>query len=131
MRLPFLVAVLLPLATACAQQPVTTISPGFPDKLKAVGTEPFWSLQIDGGQIAYSTAEEPKNVVGRVARSEAGNVLTLTGTLRDDAMRVRIVPETCSDGMSDLVYPYAVTIQLGAQKLQGCAHPPGLPAKAP
>lgn len=132
MKPPFLATVVLPAMAACAPQPaVTTISPGFPEKLKAVGTEPFWSLDIDRGAIAYSTAEQPAPVAGRAARSEEGGALKLAGTLAGRTIDVSIVPDTCSDGMSDRIYPYAVTVRLGAETLRGCAYPADLVGKAP
>jgi len=131
MKWPLFAVVLLPLTAACApQQDMTTISRGFPDKLKALGTEPFWSLAIDGGAIAYSTVDQPKPVVGRAVRSEEGSALNLAGTLAGRTATVRVVPATCSDGMSDRVYPYAVTVELGTETLRGCAFPPDLVDKA-
>lgn len=127
MRWSVLSLALLPLAAACAPQgDAATTSPGFPDRLRALGTEPFWALDIDRGAIAYSTAEQPTPVAGRAARSAAGRVLTLAGTLAGKPVTARLIPATCSDGMSDRVYPYAVTIQLGGETLNGCAYPPDL-----
>lgn len=113
---------LLCLASACSTPTSTPAPPAsaFPAKLKALGTEPFWSLGIDGDTVAYSTAEQPAAVAARVERRETAGELALGGVLAGDAITVNVTRETCSDGMSDRVYPYAVKVRLGAKQLAGC-----------
>lgn len=120
---PFLLAALVLVAACAPRSAVAPMVRSFPDKLKALGTEPFWSLAIDGGAVAYSTAERPTPVTASVARIEQGDGLELAGTIGGRPINVRVVPETCSDGMSDRSYPYAVTVAIGTERLRGCAHP--------
>ena len=127
MRQLLLAVAALPAANACAPPVARAPAPAaflFPQRLQALGTEPFWSVDIDGSQIAYSSLDEPEKRIARVTRQEAGGELRLVGTLGNAPITVRIIPETCSDGMSDRVYAYSARVQLGAQSLQGCAREP-------
>lgn len=93
----------------------------FPAAFTALGTEPFWSAAVDGNRLVYSTPEDQKGEEITVTRSGAGSVLRLAGELRGGALTLELRAATCSDGMSDTVYPYAVEAQIGTQKLTGCA----------
>jgi uncharacterized membrane protein len=128
MRSPLPAAALLGLA-ACSPQalPPAPSAAAFPARLKALGTEPFWAIDIDGGTIAYTTPERPQGPRTAVARADSGGLLKLTGRLNGEAISVVIAPGACSDGMSDIVYPYSAAVQLGERSLQGCARPPGRP----
>ena len=124
MKPSLLAAALLPAAGACAPPAARAPAPAaflFPERLQALGPEPFWSIEIDGSRIAYSSLDEPEKQTARVTRKEAGGELRLAGTLAGTPITVRIVPETCSDGMSDQVYSYSAKVRLGARSLQGCA----------
>jgi heat shock protein HslJ len=82
---------------------------------RAVGTEPFWSLTIDG-RITYDPA------TGRTisARTPAPQ-RTATGiSYRTPFIAVDITRKRCSDGMSDKLYPDTVLIRVGLRKFSGC-----------
>lgn len=82
---------------------------------RAVGTEPFWSLTIDG-RITYDPA------TGRTisARTPAPQ-RTATGiSYRTPFIAVDIVRKRCSDGMSDKLYPDTVLVRVGLRKFNGC-----------
>src|SRR5262249_21181627 len=108
---------------ACSQGSVDSASSAkaFPKKLLAVGTEPFWSIAIDGADIAYTFPADEPPVKARFARSESGGVLTLTGTLKGQPVTITIAPGKCSDDMSDRVYPYSAKSRWGDSMLDGCA----------
>ncbi|MES2700146.1 MAG: hypothetical protein V4647_11105, partial [Pseudomonadota bacterium] len=55
-----------------------------------------------------------------VARFAGRGGLSFTGTLQGAQFDLAITPASCSDGMSDRTYPFAVTVQLGDQQLSGC-----------
>lgn len=122
-------ASLLALAAACApaQSPAPSAAAGFPRQLQALGTEPFWSLAIEGDRVLYTTIEDQTGVRARVRRDEADGRLTLSGSLAGEALAVTIIPQGCSDGMSDRLYPYAASLRIGTRDLQGCARIPGTP----
>ncbi len=43
------------------------------------------------------------------------------GTLEGKPFSLLITPGECSDGMSDMVYPYTATLKIGDRTEQGCA----------
>lgn len=99
-----------------------TVAPPTGERYRAVGTEPFWSVNIDGGRIAYSTPDgnftdtllsARETGDGRIYRSRR---ITLQTSL-----------EECSDGMSDRRYRDTVRATVDGNRLEGC----GGPALAP
>jgi uncharacterized membrane protein len=92
------------------------------NRLKAVGTEPFWGAEIRGRCVTYST---PENIDGTriwttfTGTAESG---TWTGFLDDQNFILRTRPQPgCSDGMSDKSYPIAVNLTVRGEKRSGCA----------
>ena len=87
----------------------------------ALGTEPFWSVEVSPGQLRYSTPEDiPGAIFAAQRRAEAAGI-TYTGTLKGQSAALRIAAGQCSDGMSDTVYAYRATFTLAGQALRGCA----------
>lgn len=95
---------------------------GTTESYRALGTEPFWSVNVDRGRMAYSTpdgnfsdtlesAEETGN--GRIYR---GRRITLQTSL-----------QACSDGMSDRRYRDTVRATVDGRRLDGCGGPPLAP----
>ncbi|MDZ4370566.1 MAG: hypothetical protein U1C74_03995 [Phenylobacterium sp.] len=89
----------------------------------ARGTEPFWAIRVTNGKtLTYSAPGEPDRVFeaqgaavspGRatwVAQGPGGEQVTLTMYASD-----------CSDGMSDLRYPWAAEAAMPNRLLHGCA----------
>lgn len=94
------------------------------NRLKALGTEPFWSATIDGRCVTYSTPEDQEGT--RIWTAFTGS--RETGQWRGFLGKDRFVLETrpdpdCSDGMSDRTYPIAVTLTIGTEERRGCAAP--------
>lgn len=83
---------------------------------RALGTEPFWSLQIDGRTMRYEPA------VGRpVIVAKPRPIVGINGELyRTRRMIVDITHTRCSDGMSDRIYADTVRVRIGRQQLNGC-----------
>lgn len=92
--------------------------------IRAVGTEPFWGVQIEGRCVQYSHIEDQKGkrIWTLYTRNETGDVWS--GELNGKAFELRLRNEpTCSDGMSDKRYPLSVDLQIGKVILKGCAEP--------
>lgn len=96
----------------------------FRGNIKARGTEPFWVITVspaDGKAVLRSpdneqgqtfTISAPRAATSGVVLIPAGQ---LTLALRD---------QSCSDGMSDMRYPWSVTVTVGGDRLlRGCAFP--------
>ena len=104
------------------RQPFDLIAPG--ETINLTGTEPFWGGEIApegaGWTLRWST---PENIAGErvtMERFAGRGGLAFSGTLAGEGLDLAITPADCSDGMSDRTYPYAVTVTLGDQQLDGC-----------
>lgn len=83
-----------------------------------IGTEPFWSVKIEGATMSYSSPEEPgKPYVIGSTKIVDGNKAELTSA----GLNVTLTAGTCSDGMSDRVYPLTAVATLDGKTLNGCA----------
>jgi heat shock protein HslJ len=81
-----------------------------------LGTQPFWSITLDGQTIRYEPASgpvisvpSPRPIIGFNGERYETRRLTV------DITHVR-----CSDGMSDRTYPDTVVLTVGGRKLRGC-----------
>lgn len=94
--------------------PAAAQSPG--DPYVARGTEPFWSLTIDGRTMRF---EVPGNrpVVVRAPRPIHGFAGEIWRTRR---INVNTTHSRCNDGMSDNVYPDTVTVTVDRRVFKGC-----------
>ena len=95
------------------------------NRLKAIGTEPFWGASIHGRCITYST---PENQAGTRIWTEfdgSRDAGVWTGYYQDQRFILRTRPSPgCSDGMSDKSYPVGVTLVVGGEERMGCAEYP-------
>ena len=102
---------LLALLGACAPLPTPPAT-----AYHAVGTEPFWSLSIDQRTISFTLAgsqpvQQPKP---QVIIGFAGEIY------RTQRIDVNIVHGSCSDGMSDRIYPDKVQVRVDEHNFTGC-----------
>ena len=90
---------------------------------RGLGTEPFWSLEVDAGpappmRLALEMGER-QLVVAQAAPLDAGE--GFHGTADDgSAVELRISRVDCSDGMSDMVYPASIALAVGTETFKGC-----------
>jgi uncharacterized membrane protein len=106
------------LATACAVAVPVPALAGF----TCSGTEPFWDLSANKG-IAIESPEGGKRNYAKASLSWAGTTRIYKAKKSGlPAITVAIrVDRSCSDGMSDDVYPYAVRVSVpGENTLNGC-----------
>lgn len=92
------------------------------NRLKAVGTEPFWGAEIRGRCVTYSTPDDQEGT--RVWTSFTGSADRgeWNGFFDNQRFVLRTRPEPgCSDGMSDKSYPIAVTLSVRGEQRTGCA----------
>ena len=110
-----------PKESACRVQDNAVLSN---EPLKVVGTEPFWGARIDGRCITYSTPENQSGtrVWARYTPGEDGG--TWVGAYEGKPFELRTkAAESCSDGMSDTIYPIEAELKVSGQVLRGCAAP--------
>lgn len=90
------------------------------ETLHFTGTEPFWGGQIARGTLTYKTPEDPEGQVIEVERFAGRGGVSFNGTLEGKAFMMLATPSSCSDGMSDRTYPFAVTVRIGGETRTGC-----------
>jgi len=94
------------------------------NRIRAIGTEPFWGARIEGRCVTYSHPEDQKGT--RVWTKFSGTTSngSWTGSLGGHPFVLRTRPQAdCSDGMSDKRYPIAVALTVGGEQRIGCAEP--------
>ena len=87
---------------------------------RAIGTEPFWDLEI-GRELIFT--DRGNNV--SVSDPTPAPINGVAGeTYRTQRLEVNIVHRQCSDGMSDRSYPDTVDVRVdGRQRYRGCGAP--------
>ena len=118
-----IIALLLGISTSFASNNTYKISCG--------GTEPFWSLKIDGNFITYKSQEALDDMLYEDAKMiEAAGMssgvafqINATAKLGTSNLSLSIIQADgvgCNDGMSDLTYKYHVLVNLNGIALYGC-----------
>lgn len=102
--------------SACATLPEAPPVKAAPTTYKALGTEPFWSLAIDGKRMVLTLAGA-HHVFGASAVSSpsVNGWRHVSKTITAD---VTFTP--CNDGMSDRTYKDTVTVIVGKETYKGC-----------
>lgn len=112
-----------------ADAPAPAPDPAAPFKVdfSASGTEPFWRVDIKGTDVTLSgPATEtvaPPHTATNAGLAATEGAATWTAQAGTTPVVVKVTKGDCSDGMSDLTYPYAAEVTWGAQTLKGCAFP--------
>lgn len=85
---------------------------------RALGTEPFWSLEIGPREMVFTEANAPGvRIVERTPQPIHGFAGEIYDTPR---IGVNIVHTPCSDGMSDRVYPDRAQVRVDGRAFEGC-----------
>lgn len=101
---------------ACATLPDAPPVAVAPTTYKALGTEPFWSLAIEGERMVFTLAGE-HHVFGAsaVSRPSFNGWRHVSKTITADVTFAQ-----CSEGMSDRTYKDTVTVMVGKETYKGC-----------
>lgn len=91
------------------------------DVVRMVGTEPFWNVRIEDGQLTYSSPELLDGETIEIERFAGRGGVSYSGQFQGAQIDITVSPGDCSDGMSEHEYPYTATVSLGEEQLQGCA----------
>lgn len=90
--------------------------------LRAIGTEPFWGIDITPETLVYSGVDEPTVTMPNPGPTVQGTTAVYAAAGADGAtLVVTLIATECSDGMSDRVYPLTARAELGSKTLNGCA----------
>ena len=94
------------------------------NRIRAIGTEPFWGARIDGRCVTYSTPEDQAGTRIWTRFSGTAEQGSWAGALDGRRFELNTAPDPrCSDGMSDNIYPIAVTLFVRGEQRRGCAEP--------
>ena len=92
------------------------------EPLRALGTEPFWALDVDSAGLRFIT---PDDTIGirfpPIAPTSVGDTLIWAGQTERASIEARIWREKCSDGMSDREYLYTARVTVAGTTHRGCA----------
>jgi uncharacterized membrane protein len=133
MRLVLAALSVLALA-ACSREPETPAPGPAPEPaptlagvdltrpVRALGTEPFWGVDLTGTEIVYSGADRPEQRAPQPKPVLQGTTATFEAvTSAGNPISVMLAATECSDGMSDRTYPLSAIVRIGGETLTGCA----------
>ena len=90
--------------------------------VRALGTEPFWGVELTGTEMVYTAAEPPEQRAPQPNPVVQGTTATYEAETADGTpLRVTLIATECSDGMSDRTWPLTAMVKVGDQDLTGCA----------
>lgn len=87
------------------------------------GTEPFWAITVTSAMLDYNGVGRPQETAANPGPQVTSTVATYTVTtsLNNPLVVILTIDPTCSDGMSETVYPLAATVIRPGETLTGCA----------
>ena len=89
---------------------------------RALGTEPFWSLTLDGREMVFTEANAPGQ---RIMQPQPKPIFGFAGEIyQTPRIGVNVVHTRCSDGMSDRTYPDKVQVRVDDRSFEGCGGEP-------
>ena len=92
------------------------------EPLRALGTEPFWALDVDIGGLRFITPDDTSGIrFAPIEPTVVADTVVWSGQTDGMAIEVRVWMEKCSDGMSDREYPYASQVTIAGTTYRGCA----------
>ena len=90
--------------------------------IKALGTEPFWAVEVEGRCVTYKTPEDQQGTRIWTEVTRRAPETVWDGALRGRQFLLTIRPKAdCSDGMSDKSYPLEAVLRVDGETRHGCA----------
>jgi uncharacterized membrane protein len=88
------------------------------------GAEPFWALKIRRDSLVLSRPEHADVIaVNPGARIDGGRaVWEGVAVASGKPLKVTVETGVCSNGMSDVSFPYRATVESAGETFKGCAH---------
>lgn len=119
---------LIALVAAAALSGCVTLPADAPeDRYRALGTEPFWSLELTPTEMIFTEANAPGV---RIVEPRPRAIVGIAGNIYQ-GRRINlniVVGQRCSDGMSDRVYPDRVQVRVDGRAFEGCGGEALMPA---
>jgi uncharacterized membrane protein len=101
------------------------------ERVTLTGTEPFWTLTVNGTQGLWVTPENQPGTRLALSRFSGNGGLGFSGMLEGQPFTATLTPGDCSDGMSERRYPFVGTIVLGGETREGCGYTDSQPFTGP
>jgi uncharacterized membrane protein len=101
------------------------------ETLRFTGTEPFWGGSVTGKTLTWTTPDNPEGSTIPVQRFTGNNGLGFSGKLDASDFNMAVTHAPCSDGMSDRVYPFTVTVEISQAPQSGCGWTEKMPFTGP
>ncbi|MBY6033827.1 META domain-containing protein [Marinobacter daepoensis] len=89
---------------------------------RAMGTEPFWSILLENGEMALTRPYDQRVSEGvRLSQAVANrHGRVYEAALGDETIEVRVAHQLCEDLMAGAQYPAQVRLTLGNETFEGC-----------
>ncbi len=105
-----------------APEPVVLAGVDLNQPVRALGTEPFWGVEITTDTLTYSGLDRPEQTAPNPGPQVQGTTAVYDAETADGTtMTLTLIATECSDGMSDRVYPLTASVEIGSETLNGCA----------
>ncbi len=105
-----------------APEPVVLGGVDLNQPVRALGTEPFWGVEITTDTLTYSGLDRPEQTAPNPGPQVQGTTAVYDAETADGTtMTLTLIATECSDGMSDRVYPLTASVENGSETLNGCA----------
>lgn len=102
----------------------TVVDPG-PKPFRATGNEPGWRLDIAAGEIALNADFGATRLTAPAVAPEAiDGGRRYAAATREGPLTVTVLERRCSDTMTGMPHPNAVTVEFAGRKLEGCGGDP-------
>lgn len=102
-----------PMLTPGTREPIATFT--------ARGNEPFWSVQVEGNTLTYTTPELQPGKVLQAQRQAHAKGVTFNGQDAGSGFTLDIQTTPCEDTMSGEPFEYTATFKYGDETVTGCA----------
>lgn len=90
--------------------------------LRVGGNEPFWAVELTGSEMVYSGVDRPEQRAPQGEPVVQGTMATWESTTgAGNPIKVTLTATDCSDGMTNRTYPLTAMVDIGGEKLTGCA----------
>ena len=107
--------------------PAPKLADAVKGELRGAGTEPFWGIDIKSATLTLTTPGPEHDEVNEYKVEYSTALGADAHTWTSGPLTVTISSGACSDGMSDIDYPYTIEVtRIGADAvtLKGCAYRP-------
>jgi uncharacterized membrane protein len=112
-----------PQGEASTSEPARAIGiTDFSGPMIARGNEPFWAVKMEGKTFTLQRPDHPDVVFEAPgAQIKPGRGVWSAKAADGQTLTVTLYVSDCSDGMSDLNYPFVAEVEFAGETLRGCA----------